>query len=84
MKLDEMKKDVLKAVQEMSPAVIPDIVEATGISYEMTRKIVSTLHANGLLCKGTAVRTKTGDLLMSWKVPQGKIDQIRDFLYRKD
>ena len=84
MGLDEKKKQVLKAVKEMSPITIPEITELTDLSYDVVRRLVSTLHANGFLCKGTAIRTKEGDLMTSWKIPQGKTEQVREFLYKKD
>lgn len=84
MKLDEMKRAVLQAVQEMSPITIPEIAEMTGLTYEQTKRLVSTLHAGGFLCKATAIKTETGDMMISWKIPQGKTEQIREFLYKKD
>lgn len=84
MKLDEMKKSVLQAVQEMSPITIPELAEMTGFTYDQTKRIVSTLHAMGFLCKATAIKNELGELTLSWKIPQGKTDQIRDFLYRKE
>ena len=84
MGLDEKKKQVLKVVKDMSPITIPEIAEVTDISYEIVRRLVSTLHANGLLCKGTVLRSKTGDINISWKIPQGKIEQVREFLYKKE
>ena len=84
MKLDEMKKAVLRAVQEMSPTTTPEIAEMTGLTYEQTKRIVSTLHAAGLLCKCTAIKNELGEMVLPWKIPQGKTEQIREFLYRKD
>lgn len=84
MKLDEMKKAVLQAVRELSPITIPEIAEMTGFTYDQTDRIVRTLHASGFLCKETARKTEAGDLVMSWKIPQGKIDQIREYLYGKE
>ena len=84
MGLDEKKKQVLKAVNDMSPITIPEIAEVTDIPYEIVRRLVSTLHANGLLCKGTAIKKSPGDMMISWKIPQGKIDQVREFLYKKE
>lgn len=84
MGLDEKKKQVLRAVNEMSPITIPELVEITDMSYDIVKRLVSTLHANGLLCKGTAIKDNIGGMMISWKIPQGKIEQVRDYLYKKE